>query len=63
VTGIENAVKRKLKANELALGFGVHYLTTGATAIIAAAAGHDWLFIDMENAGWSVRFETMRKSS
>jgi 2-keto-3-deoxy-L-rhamnonate aldolase RhmA len=51
---IENVTKRKLKANELALGFGVHHLRTGATAMLAAAADHDWLFIDTEHGALSV---------
>ena len=46
---VENKTKLKLKNNELALGFGVHHLRTGATAMLAAAADHDWLFIDMEH--------------
>jgi len=32
---VENLTKRKLKANELALGFGVHHLRTSATATLA----------------------------
>ena len=51
---IENVTKRKLKANELALGFGVHHLRTSATAMLAAAADHDWLFIDTEHGALSV---------
>src|ERR1043166_6928362 len=50
---IENTTKRKLKANELALGFGVHQLRTSATAMLAAASDHDWLFIDMEHGAFS----------
>src|SRR3954452_11736315 len=46
---VENKTKLKLKHNELALGFGVHHLRTAATAMLAAAAGHDWLFIDIEH--------------
>jgi 2-keto-3-deoxy-L-rhamnonate aldolase RhmA len=45
----ENKTKQKLARNELALGFGVHHLRTSATGMIAAAADHDWLFIDMEH--------------
>jgi len=50
---IENATKLKLQKNELALGFGVHHLRTSATAMLAAAADHDWLFIDMEHGAIS----------
>ena len=31
---VENVTKRKLKGNELALGFGVHHLRTSATAML-----------------------------
>ena len=51
---VENVTKRKLKANELALGFGVHHLRTSATAMLASAADHDWLFIDTEHGALSV---------
>ena len=51
---IENTTKQKLKRNELALGFGIHHLRTGAAAMLAAASGHDWLFIDMEHGAISV---------
>ena len=50
---IENTTKQKLKRNELALGFGVHHLRTAGTAMLAAAANHDWLFIDMEHGAIS----------
>jgi 2-keto-3-deoxy-L-rhamnonate aldolase RhmA len=49
----ENKTKLKLQNNELALGFGVHHLRTSATAMIAAAGDHDWLFIDMEHGAIS----------
>src|SRR5690348_11236012 len=55
---IENRTKLKLQAGELALGFGVHHLRTSATAMIAAAADHDWLFIDMEHGALSVHEAT-----
>ncbi len=53
-----NVTKRKLQRNELALGFGVHHLRSGATAMLAAATGHDWLFIDMEHGAFSVQEAT-----
>ena len=55
---IENRTKLKLQAGELALGFGVNHLRTSATAMIAAAADHDWLFIDMEHGALSVHEAT-----
>jgi 2-keto-3-deoxy-L-rhamnonate aldolase RhmA len=54
----ENVTKRKLQSNELTLGFGVHHLRTSATAMIAAATDHDWLFIDMEHGAFSVHEAT-----
>jgi 2-keto-3-deoxy-L-rhamnonate aldolase RhmA len=50
---VENATKKKLRAGGLALGFGVHHLRTAATGMLAAAAGHDWLFIDTEHGAHS----------
>jgi len=50
---VENATIRKLRAGELALGFGVHHLRTAAAGMIAAATGHDWLFIDTEHGAFS----------
>lgn len=55
---VENTTKSKLKRGELALGFGVHHLRTSATAMLAAAADHDWLFIDMEHGAHSVHEAT-----
>jgi 2-keto-3-deoxy-L-rhamnonate aldolase RhmA len=53
-----NAIRQRLVRNELALGFGVHHLRTSATGMIAAAAGYDWLFIDMEHGAMSVHEAT-----
>ena len=50
---VENATLKKLRAGGLALGFGVHHFRTAAAGMIAAAAGHDWLFIDMEHGAFS----------
>jgi 2-keto-3-deoxy-L-rhamnonate aldolase RhmA len=58
MTLFENATKRKLRDGGLALGFGVHHLRTVATAALAAAADHDWLFIDMEHGAFSVQEAT-----
>src|ERR1043166_7279028 len=55
---IENKTKLKLANNELALGFGVGHLRTSAAGMIAAAADHDWLFIDMEHGAFSVHEAT-----
>lgn len=58
MTLIRNETKRKLKAGELALGFGVHHLRTSATAMLAASCGHDWIFIDMEHGAFSTQEAT-----
>src|SRR3954452_9709054 len=57
---VENKTKLKLKNNELALGFGVHHLRSSATAMLAAATDHDWLFIDMEHGADSVHEAAQR---
>ena len=49
-----NNAKRKMRAGEVALGFGVHHLRSIATPAIAAATGHDWLFLDNEHGAFSV---------
>src|SRR5258705_10763456 len=54
----ENTTKLKLQNNELALGFGVHHLRTSAAGMLAAAADHDWLFIDMEHGAISTHEAT-----
>lgn len=51
---VPNRAKRRLEEGGLALGFGVHHLRTPATGLIAATAGFDWLFIDMEHGALSV---------
>ncbi len=55
---IPNAALHRLRAGELALGFGVDHLRTTATPMIAKAAGFDWLFIDMEHGAFSVHEAT-----
>jgi 2-keto-3-deoxy-L-rhamnonate aldolase RhmA len=50
---IENATIRKLRSGGIALGFGLHHLRSAAAGMLAAAAGHDWLFIDMEHGAFS----------
>ena len=49
---VENATIRKLRSGGLALGFGVHHLRSAAAGMLAAATGHDWLFIDMEHGAF-----------
>jgi len=50
---IQNATIRKLRTGGLALGFGLHHLRSAAAGMLAAASGHDWLFIDMEHGAFS----------
>jgi 2-keto-3-deoxy-L-rhamnonate aldolase RhmA len=50
-----NTAKRKLAEGGIALGFGVHHLRTSAVPMIAAAGGHDFLFIDTEHGAASVQ--------
>jgi 2-keto-3-deoxy-L-rhamnonate aldolase RhmA len=53
-----NLAKQRLQKGELALGFGVHHLRGSAVGMLAAAAGYDWLFIDMEHGAMSVHEAT-----
>jgi 2-keto-3-deoxy-L-rhamnonate aldolase RhmA len=55
---VQNHVKQRLDRGELALGFGVHHLRGSAVGMLAAAAGYDWLFIDMEHGAMSVHEAT-----
>ncbi len=50
-----NTTRQRLAAGQMALGFGVHHLRTAATPMLAAATGHDWLFIDAEHGAFSVQ--------
>ena len=49
---IRNAAKHKMHAGEMALGFQVYHLRSIATPLLAAASGHDFLFIDMEHGAF-----------
>ncbi len=55
---VQNTALRKMRAGEVALGFGVHHLRTAAVPALAAATGHDWLFIDTEHGAFSVQEAT-----
>ena len=55
---VANGALRKLRAGELAIGFGLHHLRTAAAPQLAAAAGFDWLFIDTEHGAFSVQEAT-----
>ena len=45
---VHNIAKRKLRDGDIALGFGLHHLRSSAAPMLAAAAGHDYLFMDIE---------------
>jgi 2-keto-3-deoxy-L-rhamnonate aldolase RhmA len=51
---VPNNTRRKMQAGEVALGFGVHHLRSAAAPALAAATGHDWLFLDNEHGSFSV---------
>lgn len=53
-----NTTKQRLGAGKMALGFGVHHLRTVATPMLAAATGHDWMFIDGEHGAFTVQETT-----
>jgi 2-keto-3-deoxy-L-rhamnonate aldolase RhmA len=50
-----NTTKQRLKAGKMALGFGVHHLRTVAAPVLAAATGHDWIFIDGEHGAFTIQ--------
>jgi len=50
--------RRRLKAGKMALGFGVHHLRTVAAPMLAAATGHDWMFIDGEHGAFTIQETT-----
>jgi 2-keto-3-deoxy-L-rhamnonate aldolase RhmA len=53
-----NAAKRALANNGLALGFGLHHLRSSAAPMLAAAGGHDHIFIDMEHGAFTMQEAT-----
>jgi len=55
---VTSTTKRRLQAGQMALGFGVHHLRTVAAPVLAAATGHDWIFIDTEHGAFSVQETT-----
>ncbi|MBS0559936.1 MAG: aldolase [Proteobacteria bacterium] len=55
---VANTAKRRMADGGVALGFGVHHLRTSAVPLLAAATGHDWIFIDTEHGAFSVQEAT-----
>jgi 2-keto-3-deoxy-L-rhamnonate aldolase RhmA len=54
VPDITNPVRRRLEANELALGMVVRMARSADIARIAATSGNDFLFIDVQHAIYSL---------
>jgi 2-keto-3-deoxy-L-rhamnonate aldolase RhmA len=50
---VPNETKRRMANGEVALGFGVHHMRGAAVPSLAAATGHQWLFIDNEHGSFS----------
>ena len=55
---MHNVAKRKLRQGEIALGFGLHHLRSSAAPMLAGAAQHDYLFMDMEHGAFTVQEAT-----
>ena len=55
---VRNVAKHKMLAGEMALGFQVYHLRSIVTPLLAAASGHDFLFIDMEHGAFSMQEAT-----
>src|ERR1700723_1197303 len=55
---VQNIAKRKLRQGEIALGFGLHHLRSSAAPMLAGAAQHDYLFMDMEHGAFTVQEAT-----
>ena len=55
---VHNVAKRKLRDGDIALGFGLHHLRSSAAPMLAAAAEHDYLFMDMEHGAFTVQEAT-----
>ena len=53
-----NTTRRRLADGQMALGFGVQHLRTVAAPVLAAATGHDWMFIDTEHGAFNVQETT-----
>jgi 2-keto-3-deoxy-L-rhamnonate aldolase RhmA len=50
-----STTRQRLKAGNMALGFGVHHLRTAGAPLLAAATGHDWMFIDAEHGAFNIQ--------
>ncbi|MGC1409261.1 MAG: hypothetical protein WA864_10005 [Acetobacteraceae bacterium] len=50
---VHNAAKRKLREGDIALCFGLHHLRSSGAPMLAGAAQHDYLFMDMEHGAFA----------
>ena len=55
---VQNRAKRKLQQGDIALGFGLHHLRSSAAPMLALAAQHDYLSMDMEHGAFTVQEAT-----
>jgi 4-hydroxy-2-oxoheptanedioate aldolase len=55
---IHNKAKRKLQSGDIALGFGLHHLRSTAAPMLALAADHDYLSMDMEHGAFTIQEAT-----
>jgi 2-keto-3-deoxy-L-rhamnonate aldolase RhmA len=55
---VHNGAKRKLRQGDIALGFGLHHLRSSATPMLAGAAQHDYVSMDMEHGAFTVQEAT-----
>src|ERR1700744_1341100 len=54
VPDVTNPVRRRMEANELALGLIVRLARSGDIARLAQSSGHDFIFIDTQHAIFSL---------
>jgi 2-keto-3-deoxy-L-rhamnonate aldolase RhmA len=55
---VHNVAKRKLRQGDIALGFGLHHLRSSAAPLLAGAAQHDYVSMDMEHGAFTVQEAT-----
>jgi 2-keto-3-deoxy-L-rhamnonate aldolase RhmA len=55
---VRNVAKAKLRQGDIALGFGLHHLRSSAAPMLAGAAQHDYVSMDMEHGAFTVQEAT-----
>jgi 2-keto-3-deoxy-L-rhamnonate aldolase RhmA len=58
MTIVHNVAQRKLQEGDIALGFGLHHLRSSAAPMLAGAAQHDYVSMDMEHGAFTVQEAT-----